>query len=328
MSRSRRGFARSRLLAAGQRPSVLRISQDDSLKKHRIRRGFTLFQLLLILALLAILFALLLPAIVKARIAASRSQSINNIKQLSLALNNMAANSANGEVPSGEDDNHFSASAYFLPYLQQNSLYSTIDFKKSVDDKINAAARKTLVKTFLSPRDPVLQVKDDMAATNYLWNDKIFSLNSKPLFPQSFRGRTSSIICVGETLKGDPKAAAEDVRRRHVELKKDDVKDLKGDAGVEDFKNGKNVVADRCASWMDGRFLQGRFNGARALNDERPDVDCGGTDGLATLRSLDDLILVGFGDGSARSLNAKNLKHTTLLWMLDPNNAGPQPADF
>ena len=173
-----------------------------------------------------------------------------------------------------------------------------------------------------------MQVNDNMAATNYLWNDKIFSINSKPLFPKSFGGRTSGIICVGETLKGDAKSAPDDVRRRHVELKKDDLKGLKDDAGVEDFKNGKNVVANRCASWMDGRFLQGRFNGARALNDERPDVDCGGVDGLATLRSLDDLILVGMGDGSARTLNAKNLKHTTLMWALDPSNVNPQPSDW
>jgi type II secretory pathway pseudopilin PulG len=292
------------------------------------RSGFTLFQLLIILALLALLFALLLPAVVKVRLAAARTQSINNLKQLVLAINNVAGNTATGVLPSGEDDNHFSVSAHLLPYIEQNNVYAMMDLKKSVDDKANAEARKLVIKTFLSPRDPVLKVNDDMAATNYLWNDKIFSLNSKPRFPGSFGGRTSAMIAVGETLKGDPFALAEDVRRRHVELKKADLKDLKDDAGVEDFKKGKHVVANRGASWMDGRFLQGRFNGSRALNDERPDVDCGGAGGLATLRSLDDLIFVGIGDGSVRALNAKNLSHKTFMWALDPSNNDPAPMDW
>lgn len=291
------------------------------------RRGFTLFQLLIVLALLAILFALLLPALAQARITAARKRSMNNIKQLVLAINNVASTTTTGALPSGEDDNHFSVSAHLLPYIEQGNLFQKIDFKKSVDDKANAEARKILVNTFLSPRDPVMQVNDDMGATNYLWNDKIFSINSKPQFPTSFGGRTSQMICVGETLKGNPKSAADDVRRRYVELKKDDLKGLKDEAGVEDFKNGKNVVANRCASWMDGRFLQGRFNAGRAINDERPDVDCGGVGGLATLRSLDNVVLVGMADGSARVLN-QSMKQTTLMWALDPLDPRPTPGDW
>ena len=320
--------ARCQLGAPQQHPLVSCRTENESARHYRCRRGFTLFQLLIILALLAILFALLVPAIAKARLSAARTQSVNNLKQLVLAINNVASNTPTGQLPSGEDDNHFSVSAHLLPYIEQQNVYQMIDFKKSVDDKANAPARKVMIRTFLSPRDPVMQVNDDMAATNYLWNDKVFSLNSKPLFPNSFGGRTSGIICAGETLKGNPLAPADDVHRRHVLLKKEALKGLKEDAGVEDFKNGKNVVATRGASWMDGRFLQGRFNGARALNDERPDVDCGGVGGLSTLRSYDDQILVGMGDGSSRVLNAKNLKHTTLLWALDPSIKDPQPPDF
>jgi len=270
----------------------------------------------------------LVPALAKARLSAARAQSLNNLKQMCLAINNVASNTATGDLPSGEDDNHFSVAAHLLPYIEQQNVYQMIDFKKSVDDKANADARKILIKTFISPRDPVMQVSDDMAPTNYLWNDKVFFLNSKPRLPASFFGRTSSTICVGETLKGDPKSAPDDVRRRHVELKKEDLKGLKDEAGVEDFKKGKNVVANRCASWMDGRFLQGRFNGARAINDERPDVDCGGAGGLSTLRSYDDLVLVGMGDGSARTVNAKTVKHSTFMWALDPMNSNPQPSDW
>ena len=67
------------------------------------RRGFTLFQLLIILAILAILFALLLPAVVKVRAAAARAQSSNNLKQIGIAMHNYY--SVNNVFPPGLDDN-------------------------------------------------------------------------------------------------------------------------------------------------------------------------------------------------------------------------------
>src|SRR5258708_4949979 len=116
------------------------------------RPAITLFQLLVVLAILLILLGLLLPAVAKTRQAAGRVQSMNNLKQLGLALYNYEA--AYSQFPPGVDRNNFSTSAKILPFIEQNAVFAKIDFKKSIDDKDNAAMRAVHIKVFLSPQDP------------------------------------------------------------------------------------------------------------------------------------------------------------------------------
>lgn len=275
------------------------------------RPGFTLIQLLVVIAILAILLGLLLPAVMKVRMAAARTKSQNNLKQIGLACHNY--HDVYGGFAPGNDANNFSALARLLPFVEQANLYNQIDFKKSVTDPANANARRVRIPVFVSDRDPAQEMPANSGATNYMMsagskpaladNDGLFYLDSMVKLAGITDG-TSNTIMAGETLRGDGTKQAVDVKRQHVLLDKEALDSLKDDSGVQEFKSNQKIAGDRGASWMDGSFLQASFTGTRQGNDPRPDVSCAGVGGLSSLRSMDQQAQVLFGDGSVRTLKA------------------------
>jgi prepilin-type N-terminal cleavage/methylation domain-containing protein/prepilin-type processing-associated H-X9-DG protein len=100
------------------------------------RRAFTLIELLVVIAIIAILIALLVPAVQKVREAAARTQCINNLKNIGLALH--AFHDANKRLPPGTSTDmapwgtgggHGSSwKVFILPYIEQGALFSKWQF--------------------------------------------------------------------------------------------------------------------------------------------------------------------------------------------------------
>ena len=121
--------------------------------------GFSLVELLVVIALIGVLIALLLPAVQAAREASRRTQCQNNLRHIGLAILTYEQQSATlpigcvekripGKTPPGRQ---FSWLATVLPQLELATLHDQINFKVPYDDASNQIAAETVLSVLLCP---------------------------------------------------------------------------------------------------------------------------------------------------------------------------------
>jgi prepilin-type N-terminal cleavage/methylation domain-containing protein len=145
--------------------------------RKSLRSAFTLVELLVVIAIIGVLVALLLPAVQAAREAARRTQCINNLKQIGVALHNY--NDTHKVLPPGAfwAGSNTAASRgsillHILPFIEQKNLYDKFDLNMAPEGQVHAGTTTllaaTILKTYTCPSEKTFALLNGRAIHNYV----------------------------------------------------------------------------------------------------------------------------------------------------------------
>jgi len=120
----------------------------------KARPGFSLIELLVVLAIIAVLVGLLLPAVMRVRESAAQTGCKNNLRQIGLALHGYE--NANGHLPPCKltTPTRHGWAPFILPYIEQNALFQQYRWDRNWSSTENAPVRLTPLKLMQCPSAP------------------------------------------------------------------------------------------------------------------------------------------------------------------------------
>jgi prepilin-type N-terminal cleavage/methylation domain-containing protein len=140
-------------------------------------RGFTLVEVLVVIAIIGMLVGLLLPAVQQAREAARRTQCLNNLKQIGLALHNYAT--ANSTFPPsfcirpgsalGTNNGSWSIHGRILPYIEQTNAYQRVRLDVPWDAQVSTGVPTMRTAVYVCPSEVNDRVRVDASGNPYTY---------------------------------------------------------------------------------------------------------------------------------------------------------------
>jgi prepilin-type N-terminal cleavage/methylation domain-containing protein len=122
-------------------------------RRRSARSGFSLVELLAVVAILGTLVSLSLPAVQNARESARRSACSNNLRQMGIAILNYE--SARRWFPPGDDalsGRHHAWSSFILPFLEEEKTAKRINYSQRWNDpRGNAEIADVVISTYVCP---------------------------------------------------------------------------------------------------------------------------------------------------------------------------------
>jgi prepilin-type N-terminal cleavage/methylation domain-containing protein len=114
-----------------------------------MRRAFSLIEMLVVMAVIALLIGLLLPAVQRVREAASRISCANNLHQIGLAMRTYET-VYKTLPPARKSEQGATWAVLILPYMEEPDLYRLWNLDQTYYQQ-NDVARLTAVKSYFCP---------------------------------------------------------------------------------------------------------------------------------------------------------------------------------